>query len=73
MLVVLNLPRDEERWLDISEQELVMRRCAYWVAIAGAPESGNEHTVTISIPTANRLDVPALRDLMERARRWKLS
>ena len=73
VLVVLDLPRDEERWLDISEQELVMRRCAYWVAIAGAPESGNEHTVTVSIPTANRLDVPALRDLMERSRRWKLS
>ena len=57
--------------LDISEQELVMRRCAYWVAIAGAPESGNEHTVTISIPTANRLDVPALRDLMERSRKME--
>ena len=72
VLVVLNLPRDEERWLEISGQELVMRHCAYWTTIAGAPESRNEHTVTISIPTANRLDAPALRNLMERARKRKL-
>ena len=73
VLVVLDLPEDEERWVSASAQELVMRRCAYWVAIPGAPESGNEHTVTVSIPTANRLDVPALKNLMDRARSGALS
>ena|GEM_PF-103575 len=73
VLVVLDLPEDEQRWLSASAQELVMRRCAYWVAIPGAPESENEHTLTISIPTANRLDVPALKDLMDRARSGTLS
>ena len=68
VLVVLDLPEDEERWLAVSAQELVMRRCAYWVAITGAPESGNIRTVTVSIPTANRLDGPALKTLMDRAR-----
>ena len=72
VLVVLDLPKDEQRWLNVSEQELVMRRCAYWVALRGAPECGNDHTVTVSVPTANRLDVPALKDLMDRARRGKL-
>ena len=73
VLVVLDLPEDEQRWLSASEQELVMRRCAYWVAIPGAPECANEHTVTVSIPTANRLDVPALKDLMDRARSGTVS
>ena len=68
VLVVLDLPEDEHRWLSASAQELVMRRCAYSVAITGAPESGNIRTVTVSIPTANHLDVPALRNLMDRAR-----
>ena len=73
VLVVLDLPPEEERWLSASDEELVMRRCAYWVGITGAPESGNERTVTVSIPTRNRLDVPALKDLMDRARRGSLS
>ena len=70
---MLDLPEDGERWLSASAQELVMRRCAYWVAIPGAPESGNEHSVTVSIPTANRLDVPALKNLMDQARSGALS
>lgn len=73
VLVVLDLPRDEERWLSVSAEQLVMRRCAYWVALTGAPESGNEQTVTVSIPAVNRLDVPALKDLMARARSGTLS
>lgn len=68
VLVVLNLPEDEEHWLSVSPEQLVMRRCAYWVAITGAPESGNTSTVTVSIPTANRLDVRALNNLMDWAR-----
>ena len=68
VLVVLDLPRDEGCWLSVSAERLVMRRCAYWVALTGAPESGNKRTVTVSIPTANRLDVPALKNLMARAR-----
>ena len=73
VLVVFDLPEDEERWVSASEQELVMRRCAYWVTLAGAPESENVSTVTVSIPTRNRLDVPGLKDLMDRARKGKLS
>ena len=72
-LVVLDLPPEEERWLTASDQELVMRRCAYWITITGAPESANERTVTVSIPTRNRFDVPALKDLMDGARRGTLS
>ena len=62
VLVVLDLPRDEGCWLSVSAERLVMRRCA----LTGAPESGNKRTVTVSIPTANRL--PALKNLMARAR-----
>lgn len=72
VLVVLDLSEDEERWLSVSAHELVMRRCAYWVAITGAPESENIRTVTVSIPTANRLDVAALKNLMDRARNGAL-
>ena len=69
ILVVLDLPRDEEQWISISAEELVMRRCAYWADIAGSPETTNRETVTVTIKKQNRFDVESLKDLMDRARK----
>lgn len=30
---------------------MVLKRCAYWVSLAGAPASDNTSTVSVSIPT----------------------
>ncbi len=68
ILVVLDLPRDEGRWIDISANNLTMRRCAYWTGIAGFPETANEETVTVALEKRNRFDIENLKDLMERAR-----
>ncbi len=68
-LVVLALPADKAHWLTVSADELVMRRCAYWVSLFGAPESGNRASVTVRIPANNRLDHYALQELLERSRR----
>ena len=68
ILVVLDLPKDEADWISISTEKLVMKRCAYWVAMAGFPETTNKETVTISIKKQNRFDIEGLKDLMNRAR-----
>jgi hypothetical protein len=68
VLVVLALPEDEREWLQVSADELVMRRCAYWVSLTGAQETENSRTITISVPEQNRLDVAALRGLMDQSR-----
>ncbi len=73
ILVVLDLPREEEQWLDVSAEALVMRRCAYWVDIAGFPETANKETVTVAIGKQNRLDIGSLKNLMERARKGAMS
>lgn len=56
VLVVLDLPAAEERWLSASAQELVMRRCAYWVAIT----SGRVATPCLRarVPCSARFGVP---------------
>lgn len=69
ILVVLDLPKIEEDWMTISTKALVLRKCAYWVNLKGHPASTNTETVTISIPTANLLDVAALQNLMDRSRK----
>ena len=73
ILVVLDLPSDEERWVSISTRKLVMRRCAYWTDIAGFPETTNTETVTVSISQQNKFDIENLKKLMERARKGALS
>ena len=73
ILVVLDLPSDEGQWVSISTEELVMRRCAYWVDIKGFPETRNTSTVTVAIKKQNRFDNESLKALMDRARTGAIS
>ncbi len=49
-----------------SVEQLILRRCAYWVSLAGLPQSNNETAVTVSVPRTNVLTVQALKDMMQR-------
>jgi hypothetical protein len=66
ILVVLFLPADAEDWLAHSEDQLIAKRCAYWVSLRGAPPSTNTASQTIYIPKGNSLSVAALRSLAAR-------
>lgn len=69
LLVILELPKDKEQWMSVTDQELMLRRRAYWFSLQqGHGEVNNKRTVTIYIPKQNVLDVEALRDLMEKSR-----
>jgi hypothetical protein len=68
LLAVLDLPADEDEWLTVMAENLILRRCAFWATLAGLPDTDNRETVTISLPPANRLDVASLRWLMEKSR-----
>ena len=72
LLVVLDLPRDEQQWLTITEDELVIRHRAYWLNLLGAEETANRESVTVAIPRGNRFDVAGLRDLMAQSRTGKI-
>ena len=43
LLVVLHLPRNEERWVTIAAEELVMRRRAYWLSLWAAAQPTTNH------------------------------
>lgn len=66
LLVVLFLPKDAREWLSHSEDSLVSRRCAYWVSLRAAPESGNDTHQTVYVPRTNLLSVDNLKTLMTR-------
>ena len=66
LLIILLVPEKVEDWLQQSETELCLKRCAYWVSLRGQPESNNQTTVTVYIPRTNIFSVDALQTLMQR-------
>ncbi len=69
LLVVVHVPESDEEWLRHTEDELALRRCAYWVTLRGLPETTNTSKVTVRLPRVNVFDVAGLRGLMGRAAR----
>lgn len=68
LLVVLDLPTDDQRWMEVTEEELVLRRRAYWMSLKGAGERANTSTVSVQIPATNLFNVESLRSLMDQSR-----
>ena len=64
ILVVLFLPDDNGDWLNHTEDSLLLRRCAYWVSLRGAPSSTNETAQTVYLPKAQTFDVAGLESLV---------
>ncbi len=65
ILVVVLVPNDVTQWLQHSEQELVLRRCGYWISLRGLPETSNTASVTIDIPRRQVFTPDTVRRIME--------
>lgn len=68
LLVVLDLPQDEQEWLTLTADALIMRRSAYWLNLRDWDETANQDNITVAIPRANRFDVSGLHGLIEQSR-----
>lgn len=66
ILVVLRVPADLTEWIHQDEDQLHMRRCGYWVNLAGFPVTQNDTSTTIQVPRSNRFTADALRNMMSR-------
>ncbi|MBR8836916.1 MAG: DUF4365 domain-containing protein [Stigonema ocellatum SAG 48.90 = DSM 106950] len=69
LLVVVLVPDSKEDWLQQSETELCLKRCAYWVSIRGQPQTENQTTVTVYLPRQNIFSVKALKAMMQQIAR----
>ena len=72
LLVVLDLPRDQAKWLTITADELILRRSAYWLNLRGHDETRNKSSITVLIPEQNLFNVDNLRTLMEQSRKGRI-
>jgi hypothetical protein len=67
ILVLLVLPEDESQWVSQSEDDLILRRCAYWICLRGAAPTTNQKTIRIAIPRSNLFSAEAVQRLMDEA------
>lgn len=65
-LVVLFLPPQHADWLACSEEQLALKRCAYWASIRNAPEADNDSGKTVKVPKSQLLNPENLKALVER-------
>ena len=63
VLLLYLMPEDEDQWLAQGEDELCLRKCAYWVPLMGEPRSRNSSTRRIAVPLANLFDQDGSRDM----------
>ena len=71
LLIVLDMPRAESEWITIAADELVLRRCAYWLNLHGSQQASAAQP-TVYIPKSQVFDVPGLQGLMEQSRNGSL-
>ena len=64
ILVVVILPRDEQEWLSCTEDQLVLKRCAYWLNLRGVAPTTNQTGETVHVPRSQIFDPDALTQLM---------
>ena len=69
ILVVFLLPEDDNLWLVQSEDSMITKHCAYWMALLGHPEKKNRASVTVQLPRQQQFTVSGLRTVMERVSR----
>jgi hypothetical protein len=63
ILVVLYLPRSKSEWLLSTPDVLTLKKCAYWVSLAGAGATANTSGVTVYLPKTQMLTAESLRSL----------
>jgi hypothetical protein len=66
ILMVLFLPEKHADWLSHSENELILKRCAFWMSLRNAPASDNRSGQTVKIPKDQILNSDNLKKLIER-------
>ena len=66
ILVLVLIPDNPGEWVQQSETELCLRKCAYWISLRGMPETQNTDNITIKLPRQQIFNIDTLKTLMQR-------
>jgi hypothetical protein len=66
VLLLVLVPDHLTDWTELTADQLLLRRCAYWISLRGLQPTENETSVTVYIPRANIFTVEVLCSIMDR-------
>lgn len=69
ILVVLYVPEECERRMEISPERSILQYAAWWMNLEKAPTTENETSVTLTIPRTNLFTPAILIDLLDQTRK----
>jgi len=72
ILIVLRLPKNAEEWLQVTEESLIARRCAWWVSLYNASSIEDQESRTVYVPRKNIVSPNGLTELMTRFSRQEV-
>ena len=64
VLILLCLPEDDKKWINVSEDQMLIRNCAYLHSLKGGPTT-NTGTARIRISRSNCLTPDKLNEVLE--------
>ena len=64
-LLVMILPENKDEWVEISFNELSIKKNMYFISLKNMPHSSNKHTIDIKIPKDNLLNSNTLDILLK--------
>lgn len=65
ILVVVVVPDSCDSWCSQTEEAMVLRKCGYWLSLAGMPATANQAKVTVPLPRVNVFTPAALDTMMQ--------
>ncbi len=71
ILVVVIVPKDVDRWLNISEEQTLMKKCGYWLSLKGKNRMSNNSSVTVKISRKNLFTPQLLLEIMDKIGRYE--
>jgi Domain of unknown function (DUF4365) len=72
ILVVVAMPANVQDWLGLTDKQLSLRHCAYWISVYGEPATTSTSTVTVKLSRNQRFSPDQLRAIMKRVEEEKL-
>jgi len=65
-LVLFILPEEKDEWLELTDNELIIRKCAYWyLPEHGLAPTTNKNTIRIFIPEENQITLGTIAKLLD--------
>lgn len=72
ILILYIMPREREKWLEFTNEQTILKKCAVWCSLRGLPDIDNKKTVRIHIPENQILTSEELVKLMRCVKRGEL-